>query len=101
MKVVITDRAKEDLRAIARWISRDHPQRAVSFVGELANKARLLGRFPKRYTVRFHRGPVAIRARVHGDYLIFYHIVPDSVEVLRILHGARDYAAILFPEAGD
>ena len=39
-----------------------------------------------------------IRRRPFGDYLIFYRINKDQVEILHILHGARDYEAILFPE---
>lgn len=31
-----------------------------------------------------------VRAWAVGDYLIFYRIEPDAVEILRILHGARD-----------
>jgi toxin ParE1/3/4 len=29
--------------------------------------------------------------------LIFYRVLNDTVEVLHVLHGARDYEAILFP----
>lgn len=36
-----------------------------------------------------------IRHRVHGSYLIFYCVEPDSVTVLHVLHGAMDDAAIL------
>jgi ParE toxin of type II toxin-antitoxin system, parDE len=32
-----------------------------------------------------------------GNYLIFYRIGLDHVEVLHVLHGAQDYEAILFP----
>lgn len=28
-------------------------------------------------------------------YLVFYRPVPDGIEVLRVLHGARDIASIL------
>jgi plasmid stabilization system protein ParE len=38
-----------------------------------------------------------LRRKVYGNYLIFYDIGPDAVEILRILHGARDYAQIVFP----
>ena len=40
---------------------------------------------------------MAIRRRPAGDYLIFYRIEDDQIEVLHVLHGARDYEAILFP----
>ena len=34
----------------------------------------------------------------HRDYLIFYRIEADRIVIIRVLHGARDYEALLFPE---
>jgi plasmid stabilization system protein ParE len=39
-----------------------------------------------------------MRRRAYGTYLIFYRIAEDRIEVLHILHGARDFEPILFPE---
>jgi toxin ParE1/3/4 len=36
-----------------------------------------------------------IRRRSYGDYLIFYRANRERIEILRILHGARDYEIIL------
>jgi toxin ParE1/3/4 len=36
-----------------------------------------------------------IRRRVHGAYQIFYRIDGELVHVIRALHGARDYEALL------
>jgi len=33
---------------------------------------------------------------VHGNYLIFYHVDVHQIDVMRILHGAMDYEAILY-----
>ncbi len=38
------------------------------------------------------------RRRSHGNYLIFYEIHDGGIEVLHIIHGARDYEALLFPD---
>lgn len=56
--------------------------------------ARCHGRF-RSYQIGRNRG---VRRRPHGNYLIFYRVTPESVEVLHILHGARDYEAVLFPD---
>jgi plasmid stabilization system protein ParE len=40
-----------------------------------------------------------IRHRVHGNYQIFYRVVgdpPARIDVLHVLHSARNYAALLF-----
>ncbi|WP_258889806.1 type II toxin-antitoxin system RelE/ParE family toxin [Sphingomonas sp. SUN019] len=39
-----------------------------------------------------HQG---IRRCLHGKYLIFYRIEDDAVAILHVLHGSRDYTAIL------
>ncbi|MHC5232748.1 type II toxin-antitoxin system RelE/ParE family toxin [Brucella sp. LJL56] len=36
-----------------------------------------------------------IRRKIHGNYLIFYRVDADQLVVVHILHGARDYAAII------
>jgi plasmid stabilization system protein ParE len=39
-----------------------------------------------------------IRRRPFGSYLIFYRVGTEAIEVVHILHGARDYEPLLFPE---
>jgi plasmid stabilization system protein ParE len=40
-----------------------------------------------------------IRRCVHGNYLIFYRVREESVDIVHILHGATDYESLLFPDA--
>ena len=35
------------------------------------------------------------RKRVHGSYLIVFRVTAREVEVLNVIHGARDYAVVL------
>lgn len=98
MKVVITAEALADLEAIADHIANDNPPRARSFVAELLGKARELGDFPEAFPLVPRYTHLGIRRRVHGSYLIFYRIESDQISVIHILHGARDYDALLFPE---
>ncbi|WP_334265234.1 type II toxin-antitoxin system RelE/ParE family toxin [Bradyrhizobium amphicarpaeae] len=42
-----------------------------------------------------HKG---IRRRPFGSYLIFYRVGNDAIEVIHVLHGARNYEPLLFPE---
>ncbi len=97
MIVVLTEAALEDLQTIADHIAIDAPGRALSYFRELRQACEGLADHPRRFPLvaRYsHRG---IRRRPHGDYLIFYWIIAERVEVLHILHGARDYEAVLFP----
>jgi plasmid stabilization system protein ParE len=52
---------------------------------------------PSRYPLIPRYEERGIRRRPHGNYLIFYRIKADVVEILHILHGAMDYESILFP----
>lgn len=38
-----------------------------------------------------------LRSFPTGQYIIFYQPVPGGIEIVRVLHGARDLDAILNP----
>ena len=96
MKVVNTAAAKADLLAIRRYIEADNPTRALSFVEELLNRCLALADTPRAYPLvpRYER--FGIRRCVHGNYLIFYRLQPEQIEVIHVLQGARDIEVLLF-----
>lgn len=98
MKVVLSAEALADLEAIGDYIARDDPARARSFVAELLAKARALGDMPHAFPVVPRYAHLGVRRRVHGNYLIFYRVADAGVIVIHVLHGARDYEALLFPD---
>lgn len=98
MKVVITNTAKADLVGIAEFISQHNPQRAISFVDELLDRCVLLGDTPRAYALVQRYKNYGIRRCINGDYLIFYRISEDFLEIIHILHGARNYDNLLLSE---
>jgi len=98
MKVVVTTPARLDLEEIAQHIAAGSVERALSFTDELLDRCLELGDFPRAYPLvpRYER--LGVRRRIYGNYLIFYRVRPRRVEVLRVLHGARDYDRFLFPD---
>ncbi len=98
MKVVLTDNALADLLAIGRSIAIDNPRRAESFIAEIEDRCRRLGSLPFAFPLLPEREETGIRRRPYGDYLIFYRVLAEVVEILHVVHGARNYDAILFPE---
>lgn len=98
MKVVVTEQAWNDMLAIGRTIADDNPTRADSFLGELYERCLQLGTMPKAYPLIPNREKAGIRRRPYGNYLIFYRLTVSNVEILHVLHGARDYERILFPD---
>lgn len=101
MKVVLTGKARADLIRIADHIAEDSPRRATSFVRELVASARQIGETPYGYALLPDYADHGIRRKPHRAYTIFYWIVDGRVDVLHILHSARDYEAILFADDAD
>jgi plasmid stabilization system protein ParE len=98
VKVVFTEAAESDLEAVGDWIAKDNPERAAIFLRELRRSCVDIGPRPLGYPLVQHRRNDGIRRKVHGNYLIFYRVWLDAVEILRVVHGARDYARILFSD---
>lgn len=96
MKVVVSQNAADDLEEIADWIARDNPERARSFVAELVKSGKSIGRAPRSYPLVDKARDPNLRRRIHRSYLTFFDIGPDAVEILHVVHGARDYAQIVF-----
>ena len=93
--VVFTQAAYAGLRDIAMAIRRDNPARAETFVAELHDRCLRLEHLPMAYPLVPGWEQHGIRRRPFGAYLIFYRIHFEQVEILHILHGARDYEEIL------
>lgn len=98
MIVRLTAEAERDLEAIGDHIAADNPERALSFIREMRAACLGLADFPERFALVPRYEAEGVRHRVHGNYLIFYRVGDGIVDVLNILHGATDYAAVLFPE---
>jgi plasmid stabilization system protein ParE len=98
VKVIVADEAEIDLEDIADRIAADNPARALSFVRELRTICSTLSDRPLAWPLVPNHERGGVRRRVHGAYLVFFRVVSDAVIVLRILHGARDYGPILFPD---
>ena len=98
MRVELSAQAEDDLERIGDWIARDDPARALAFVHELRSGCLGLADFPERFAPvpRYERQ--GIRHRIHGNYLIVYRVEAKRVVIIHILHGAMDYAPLLFPE---
>jgi plasmid stabilization system protein ParE len=94
MQVDIADDAEKDLEEIADFIAQDNPARAASFAAELRRKALAIGKSPTAYPPRPHFGE-GIRVAIRRPYLIVFRVRRRRVEVLRILHSARDAAGAL------
>lgn len=97
--VRLTPLAEAELEGIADYIARDNPRRALSFVQDLRDRCLSLADMPLAFPLVPRYEDRGIRHRVHGNYQIFYRVVgdpPARIDVLHVLHSARNYAALLF-----
>lgn len=96
MKIWITTEAERDLEGIGDYIAQNNLPRALSFIEELREKCLSLADAPLAFPLVPRYEKHGVRRRVHDNYLIFYRIEGNQVVVLHVLHGAMDYAGILF-----
>ena len=86
--------ALEDLPEAWLSIAQDNPKAADRWVDAVDAAAGRLAGFPALGRAR-DEVIVGVRSLAVGKYLIFYAESPDGVDVLRVLHGARDLDEIL------
>ncbi len=98
MRAVVADSAVADLERIGDAIARTSSARALEFIRELRHCCEGLADMPERFQLVPRYESLGVRRRVHGDYLIFYRLGAEAVEVIHVLHGAMDYERLLFPD---
>lgn len=92
-----TAQARVDLIAIWREVAMDSPDAADRLLDRLAARVRILGTFPEAGMARPDIAPAA-RVLVEPPYLLLYRLIPDGVQIVRVLHGARRIDPALFSE---
>ncbi len=89
----LTEPAKSDLKDIWTYIAENNPNAADKFMREFAKKFQLLADNPK--IGRAHDEYILnLRSFPYKDYVIFYFPIDNSVEIYRVLHGARDIESL-------
>ena len=87
IKVAAT--AKEDLREIWSYVAESNPEAATKLIKEITRRFTILcdnplmGREQDELLIALRSFPVK-------RYIIFYRPFENGIEILRVLHGARD-----------
>ncbi len=82
-------RAKADLAEIWDYIADDCEDRADAFIETISQKMTILAENPDIARTRDELGQ-DIRSFPVGRYIIFYLPIQGGIDVVRVLHGARD-----------
>ena len=105
LKPVLSSEARRDLRSIQDYISdeKESPQTALKVVEKILDRIEGLLSFPDTGTLLSPKVnfPTNYRYARAAGYLIFYRHENNHIFIDRIIHGKRNYIAVLFPESGD
>jgi toxin ParE1/3/4 len=95
--ILIRPRAKVDLIEIWNYIADDSETQADMFIDNLDQKFVMLAKHPNigRRRAELHRG---LKSFPVGRYVIFFLSTPDGVEIVRVLHSARDITTDTFAD---
>jgi toxin ParE1/3/4 len=99
--IVLQPRAKADLSDIWQFIAEDSDDQADAFIDLIDQKFQLLA---QQSGLGRRREELAegLRGFPVGRYVIFYLLIPGGVQIVRVLHGARDIeAAFTKPDADE
>jgi len=84
-----TSQADADLTQIALHIAEQNPGAADRWLDLIDAKCRALSRMPEIGRKRFDLA-AGLRSLAVTNYVIFYRPVSNGIQVIRVLHGARD-----------
>ena len=90
MKVHWTDTAQEHLDAIYRFIAQNSPEYALCMVDRLTRRSQQIADFPASGRKVPEYDLEQIREMLEGSYRIIYHIKHDQIDVIAVLHTARN-----------
>ncbi len=96
-KVKIYPTAQQDLAEIVDYLNTLSADAALRYYDMLVDEIASLSTMPERCP---HPRDLALTAKgyrylIVRDYLVFYMVVGDTVQIRRILYGRRDYRSIL------
>ena len=93
-RVIRSPLAEEDYREIWRYIAQDNPDAADRLLRRIDEKLLLYAEYPRMGTSR-ENWSAGMRSFCVGKYVVFYRIVGEGIELVRVLHGMRDLKALL------
>ena len=94
MKIVWTEPAVEDLRELHAYIARDSEMYASGFVERIILAVEQVADHPRVGRVVPEKNDENVRELLYQNYRIIYRVKSDQMEVLTVIHGARDLAAL-------
>jgi plasmid stabilization system protein ParE len=89
MNVAWTRTAQGHLRAIYDYIAADSQRHALRVVDSITRRTETLKTNPRLGAEVPEYGEETIRELLFRSYRIIYRLLPDRIDVLAVIHGAR------------
>lgn len=89
MNVHWTATARRHLKAIHDYIARDSPVYARRVVARILDHSEHIAAFPESGRIVPEYGRPNVRELFHDPYRIIYRIKSKSIDVIAVVHGAR------------
>jgi toxin ParE1/3/4 len=91
--ILIKPLAQADLLDIWNFIASDSFDKADQLLKKIDSQLKMLASNPGMGTKRDSLAP-NLRSFPLGNYLIFYRSINQGIEVIRVIHGARDIQSL-------
>ena len=96
-KIRIYPTAKKDLQEVVSYLNTLSPDAAFRYYDLLVERIASLSQMPERCP---HPRDLALAAKGYRyllveNYLVFFVVADDTVQIRRILYARRDYSALL------
>lgn len=90
--------AESDLGAIEEFIAKDSVLHAVDFIDRLVESVEKLATFPHVGRIVPEFDDEKIRELIFRNYRVVYLVEGDTVQIVRVVHGARDLGRLFRQE---
>ncbi len=105
-RIIKLPAAKRDLITAADFIAESSMNASDRFLRATENAFKRLAEVPGLGVARDYDNPLYAGMQMwfvpnFRKYLIFYRATDDCIEIIRVLHGARDIQSIFAPEVED
>lgn len=93
--------ARDDLKEVVAYVSRDSPTYAAALAGRILAGVELLRRYPKLGRIVPEYEDDAIREIIVGRYRVVYRLHARRVGIVAVIHASRNLLSRRSPETWD
>ncbi|HEY5315779.1 MAG TPA: type II toxin-antitoxin system RelE/ParE family toxin [Pirellulales bacterium] len=90
-----TPEAERDIEQIVRYLAQDNLPAALAWLDKLELVFSLFLTQPEIGQRRWSPRYGDLRRHAHGNYIVYYKLTPDILQIVRVLHGARDQGRLV------